>query len=86
MVSVNCRDAQHWTLVSALRWSQLKCTTGTVLADGNTDGPWENMGDILESAEATISPKLNPGLNSNLPDANIGPQMLCPLLSSPGCF
>ena len=38
------------------------------------------LGDILvgESAEATISPKLNPGLNSNLPDANIGPQMLCP--------
>ena len=48
------------------------------MADGNTDGPWENMGDILESAEATVSPKLNPGLNSNLADANIGPQMLCP--------
>ena len=71
------------TADSALRWSQLECTTGTVLADGNTDGDmgtWENMGDIPvgESSQATISPKLNPGLNSNLPDANIGPQMLCP--------
>ena len=63
------------TADSALRWSQLKCTTGTVLADGHG-----KLGDILvgESSQATISPKLNPGLNSNLADANIGPQMLCP--------
>ena len=50
------------TADSALRWSQLKCTTGTVLADGHG-----KLGDILvgESSQATISPKLNPGLNSN---------------------